>query len=738
VAIAKGHWRQYCDAFLFAELPVSSRLPTLLSSVAALALACATPALAQTPSQAEVTEVQEVIVTGSQVALPPAYAGGQVATGGRVGLFGALDIMDTPFNTTSYTEELVRNQQARSVADVLQNDPAVRVSKGFGNFQELYVIRGFPVYSDDMTYNGLYGVLPRQFVAAELLERVEVFHGATAFLNGAAPGGSGVGGAFNLMPKRAPDAPLNRLTAGWTGDDEIYGAADLARRFGEDDAYGLRLNVAGRSGQGGVENESADLRVVGLGLDRRGDRVRFSADLGWQDHHIDAPRPSVTPAGAVPAPPSADTNFAQPWTYTDERQLFGAARAELDVTDDVSLWAAFGGRDGREANVLANPTAQPDGTLSAYRFDNAREDSIWSGDIGLRAELTTGAVEHRLIASAAHVESDSKNAYAFSSFAGFAGDLYDPFPVAAPTPDFFIGGDLDAPLVTESVSNTSFAIADMLSFMDGRLLATLGARYQQIETRTFDYNTGVQNGGYEDDAVTPAFAVVFRATAAISLYANYAEALQPGETAPAVIGGVIVDNEGEVLSPFRSEQIEAGVKYDSGSFGGALSVFRITQPVESFDLATRIYGADGEQENRGVELSLFGEPVDGLRLLGGATWLDAETDSGAAPIGVPEFQATLNAEWDLAATGLTLEGRVVHVGEQAVNAANTVMLEDWTRFDAGVRYALVAGGKPVTLRARVENLADEDHWVAVGGYPGANYLSLGAPRTLRLSISTDF
>ena len=216
-----------------------AQLSALLSSAALIVLAAAAPALAQTP---DVTEVQEVVVTGSQVSVPPAYAGGQVAAGGRVGLFGAMDFMDTPFNITSYTEELARNQQARSVADVLQNDPAVRVSKGFGNFQELYVVRGFPVYSDDMTYNGLYGVLPRQFVAAELLERVEVFHGASAFLNGAAPGGSGVGGAFNLTPKRAPDAPLNRLTAGWTGDDEIYGAADLARRFGDNDAYGLRQN----------------------------------------------------------------------------------------------------------------------------------------------------------------------------------------------------------------------------------------------------------------------------------------------------------------------------------------------------------------------------------------------------------------------------------------------------------------------------------------------------------------
>ena len=160
------------------------------------------PALAQDTAA---HRLEEVIVTGSQVELPAAYAGGQVARGGRVGLFGTLDVLDTPFASTNYTEELIRNQQAASVGDVLQNDPAVRVAQGFGNFQELYVIRGFPVYSDDMTYNGLYGILPRQFVAAEFLERVEVFHGATAFLNGAAPGGSGVGGAVNLVPKRAPN-----------------------------------------------------------------------------------------------------------------------------------------------------------------------------------------------------------------------------------------------------------------------------------------------------------------------------------------------------------------------------------------------------------------------------------------------------------------------------------------------------------------------------------------------------
>ncbi len=81
---------------------------------------------------------------------------------------------------------------------------------------------------------------------------------------------------------------------------------------------------------------------------------------------------------------------------------------------------------------------------------------------------------------------------------------------------------------------------------------------------------------------------------------------------------------------------------------------------------------------------------------------------------------------------------MVHTGSQPANGANTVDLAAFTRFDAGVRYAFEAGGKAMTVRARVENLTDENQWVAVGGYPGSNYLTLGAPRTLRLSLTTDF
>ncbi|MBD3753687.1 MAG: TonB-dependent receptor, partial [Micrococcales bacterium] len=298
--------------------------------------------------------------------------------------------------------------------------------------------------------------------------------------------------------------------------------------------------------------------------------------------------------------------------------------------------------------------------------------------------------------------------------------------------------------VLSSGSFASLALADMLSFMDGRLLVTAGARYQTIETRTYDYNTGAPLSAYEGDAVTPVLAMVYRPMEQVSLYANYAEALIPGQIAPALSGGVPVSNAGEALEPFRGEQVEVGMKYDVGRFGGSVSLFRSILP--SAYVENNVFAANGEQENRGLEIAFFGAPRDGLRVLGGWTWLDAEltrTAGGALdgnrPIGTPELQGNVNVEWDLPqVAGLTLEGRMVYTGEQPVDAANTVELDSWTRFDAGLRYAADLAGRPVTLRARVENLADEDHWVAVGGYPGANYLTLGAPRTLRVSLSTDF
>ena len=691
-------------------------------------------------------DIEHITVDASQVELRDSFAGGQVSRGGRAGILGNLDMMDSPFASTNFTADIIREQQARSIADVLQNDPVVRVAKGFGNFQELYVMRGFPVYSDDMTYNGLYGVLPRQYVAAELSERVEVFRGASAFLNGAAPGGSGLGGSVNIVPKRAGDDPLNRVTLGYESQGHWYGAADVSRRFGDDSqSTGIRANFVQRGGETSIDNQDRELSVAAIGIDHDSDNFRLSLDLGYQDHQVDSPRPAVTPGSAIPEAPDSDTNFAQEWTYTNERQFFGAVRGEYDFTDNITAWAAYGFRSGEEDNVFANPRqAEANGDFSAYRFDNVRNDEIRSGEVGLNIEFKTASVGHTIITSASTFSLESENAYAFSDFSGFAGNIYNPVTATMPDADFFIGGDLSNPLITEKTDLSSFALADMISFNDGKVLLTLGGRVQNIETRTFDYNTGDELSGYDESQFTPVVGIVYKSSEQVSYYANYIEGLLPGEVAPASSGGEPIDNAGEVFDPYSAEQIEVGVKYDAGQYGGSLSVFNTSK--QSSIVEDNVFSTDGEQQNQGLELSVFGMPTSNLRVLGGFTWLDAEmtktqdgTLDGKTAIGVPDLQANINIEWDVdALPGLTVDARAAYTSKQYASADNSLEVDASNRFDLGVRYSFLAGMTDITLRARVDNVFDNNYWASVGGFPGSNYLVLSEPRTFRLSASFNF
>ena len=691
-------------------------------------------------------DIEHITVDASQVELRDSFAGGQVSRGGRAGILGNLDMMDSPFASTNFTADIIREQQARSIADVLQNDPVVRVAKGFGNFQELYVMRGFPVYSDDMTYNGLYGVLPRQYVAAELSERVEVFRGASAFLNGAAPGGSGLGGSVNIVPKRAGDDPLNRVTLGYESQGHWYGAADVSRRFGDDSqSTGVRANFVQRGGETSIDNQDRELSVAAIGIDHDSDNFRLSLDLGYQDHQVDSPRPAVTPGSTIPEAPDSDTNFAQEWTYTNERQFFGAVRGEYDFTDNITAWAAYGFRSGEEDNVFANPRqAEANGDFSAYRFDNVRNDEIRSGEVGLNIEFKTASVGHTIITSASTFSLESENAYAFSDFSGFAGNIYNPVTATVPDADFFIGGDLSNPLITEKTDLSSFALADMISFNDGKVLLTLGGRVQNIETRTFDYNTGDELSGYDESQLTPVVGIVYKSSEQVSYYANYIEGLLPGEVAPASSGGEPIENAGEAFDPYSAEQIEVGVKYDAGQYGGSLSVFNTSK--QSSIVEDNVFSTDGEQQNQGLELSVFGMPTSNLRVLGGFTWLDAEmtktqdgTLDGKTAIGVPDLQANINIEWDVdALPGLTVDARAAYTSKQYASADNSLEVDASNRFDLGVRYSFFAGMTDITLRARVDNVFDNNYWASVGGFPGSNYLVLSEPRTFRLSASFNF
>lgn len=694
----------------------------------------------------------EASADASAEGLSPAFAGGQVARGGRVGILGTEDFMSTPFSVTSYTNELIQDKQARSVGDVLQNDATVRVARGFGNFQESYFIRGFILSSDDVAYNGLYSLLPRQYIATELFERVEVLRGASAFLTGAAPGGGGIGGVINLVPKRAPNEPLTRVTTGVSSGGQFQASADIARRFGPDDSTGIRLNVGQRSGDTAVDDEHTRTSVVSLGLDWRSANTRLSGDIGWQENKLKRARPNVTLAAGVtdvPDAPDASSNYAQPWSYSNERDVFGTLRAEHDFNDNITAWAAYGMRRSDEENSLGNVTVSngETGDASFYRFDNTREDTVDTGEFGVRAKARTGPVGHEFVASASFFQLKKENAYVMDYANTFPTNIYD--PVSYDKPPFssmaLRGGDLDDPLLQGRVQMSSYAFGDTMSFWDDRVSLMLGIRHQRMSTRSYDYNTGVENSAYDASNNSPAAGIVFKLTPSVSLYGNYIEALVQGDSAPQTSGGKPVVNAGDSLAPYVSRQKELGIKYEGEGLGATLALFTTDKPrgVVGDD---QVFSSSGKDRHRGAELNLFGEVTRSVRVLGGLTWLDArqidtgtEGNNGNRVIGVPHFQANLGLEWDVPGVeGLTLDGRMVYTGSSYADAANKLEVPSWTRFDAGLRYMMDVQGHLVTLRARVENIADRDYWSSVGGYPGNGYLVLGGPRTFSLSAAVEF
>src|SRR5690606_33051301 len=113
--------------------------------------------------------------------------------------------------------------------------------------------------------------------------------------------------------------------------------------------------------------------------DYRGRGYRLSADVGHQDHQLRGARPSVTMAAGVPiiAAPSSDSNYAQPWTYSGERDTFGTLRGEVDLPGGAVAWAALGMRSGIESNIISSPTVtNVNGNATMTRFDNVREDKV--------------------------------------------------------------------------------------------------------------------------------------------------------------------------------------------------------------------------------------------------------------------------------------------------------------------------------------------------------------------------
>ncbi len=691
-------------------------------------------ALAQDATVLERLEVKAGTSTATIGTEPEEYPGGQVARGGRVGLLGNLDFMDTPFNITSYTAETIENQNATTVADVLANDPSVRSTHASGGMLDSFYIRGFPLNEGnfgEVAFDGVFGVAPTYRLFTDYIERVEVLKGPTALLYGISPNSS-VGGTINIVPKRASDVDLTRVTTDYASD--LYGGAhvDVSRRFGDERQFGVRFNGSYHGGDTAIDNQSLDVAVGSLALDYEGEGFRATLDVIGQRQDIDAPLRPFFPFGSfeLPDAPDGRSNIQEPWEWARTDDLSWLGRVEYDVSDAVTVFAAVGGGNSRVERLfgtpwLLNSAGDVSVTPQNFIFDVDR----LTAETGVRAEFETAAIDHAVTFQVSGLQ--QRLARGSNSGTLQATNIFDPLP----RPEQDVPQPTHVPRLSENVFY-GFALSDTMSMLDERVQLTLGGRWQHIDTENYNTTTGAVSSSSDESALTPLAGIVVKPWENVAFYANYVEGLSVGDTAP---GGAV--NEGETLSPYRSRQYEIGTKIDLGRVAVTVSAFQIEKPFGV--LRSGVFVEGGEQRNRGVELNVFGEVTPEIRVLGGVTFIHGEitktsvdTERGNTPIGVPSLQVNLGAEWDTPfLPGLTLAGNVIHTDEQFADRANTQEIPSWTRLDLGARYLTEINERPVTFRADVENVFDLDYWSGVASF---GTLSQGAPLTVKVSMTTDF
>ncbi|MGP5569122.1 TonB-dependent receptor [Pseudomonas helleri] len=667
--------------------------------------------------------------------LPPSYAGGQVAYGSRVGLLGNKDFMETPFSTVSYTEKYIADRQAQNITQVIAaTDPAVFSNGLTGTFSENYSIRGFASNISDVTIGGLYGVAPYYRISPEMYERIEVLKGPSALLNGMPPGGS-VGGAVNLVPKRAGNEPLTRFTGTYMSDAQFGGHLDVGRRFGEDQQFGVRFNGVYRDGDGAVDHQKLKAELTSLGLDWRGERARLSADLYESEDRVRGQNRGINLASgvAVPKPPKSDTLLNPDWAYVQTKDHGAIVRAEYDLTDDLMAYAAFGTSETRyvySGTMLATVFNEA-GDFKTSMGQLKMELEKTSGEAGLKGNFRTAAIKHQWSINATHY-GDTQKDYGRRQVPGadWITNIYN--PVWGPA------ADKSFPYIAHSETRlTSYGVADTLSVLEDQVQLTLGVRRQQVLTDTFSVSTGARTGRYDEAATTPAAALLVKLTDNVSVYANYIEGLSKGATAPMTAA-----NAGDVFAPYKSKQKEVGIKLDLGDFTHTLSLYEIKRPSSYTDPDTNVFSFGGEQRNRGIEWSFFGAPLNDVRLMGGVAHVDPKLtktaggiNQGKTATGLPKLQGKLGVEWDTSVIdGLTLTANATSVSKQYISADNSQLIPGYTIFDVGTRYTTHLASRPITLRGSVTNVANKAYW----GTPLLSSLGLGAPRTVELSASVDF
>ncbi|RYZ59291.1 MAG: TonB-dependent receptor [Proteobacteria bacterium] len=659
--------------------------------------------------------------------------GEKVKPTARVGIFGDKSKLDTPFTVNSYSEETIEKQQSVTVNQVLRNDPAVTNVTPAGGFTGHTVsFRGFPAGADAVTFNGMG---PGSMFSGSLgqlysIERIDAVKGPSASLGGFSPSAS-VGGSINIVPKTPSQDPVTSIFIGNREKSVISGGVDVSRMT-DDKTLGVRVNAAAEKGEtfyGG--NDKRNVAALALSYkfsDKM--RVNFGYDAvnirseGYQNGFV------LGANAPVPKAPNPGQNHFQEWSYLVQEWNYGYGSFQWDFAErwNFTIDALYGERRGTILSTGTGLITNAEGdmiTRTTRLGRGSNYEPFYGANAFIKTQQDTGSVKHDLTLAFLTNGFDLKSSVA-APMAPINTNLYRPNYVDRPTLLPTKTGRL-----TE-VDARTYALSDSIQFLpEWNLL--LAVKNTTLHFENYDVNSGNRVLNQKDSVTSPVAALTYKPFESLTTYLSYVEGLERGGSAP-----VTAANGGEIMDSILSHQWELGVKSQlTNDLQLTAALFQIERDLEYLDAETNIYGQDGLQRNKGIEVSVSGHPMRDLNLTGGIMLLDAEVvDSGTVkgkdPTGVPKMTLPLLADYRLGA-GFSANLGIYHFGKQYVDAQNTKSLDAWTRFDGGLQYELGVDKSKTTLSVNVENIGDKRYWASAA----QGQLALGSPEIWRFSVRTD-
>ncbi|WP_281234644.1 TonB-dependent siderophore receptor [Flavobacterium gelatinilyticum] len=559
-----------------------------------------------------------------------------------------LKPMDNPQSIQVIGSEIIEQQQAIRLSEVLKNANGVYVSSARGGAQESFFSRGYDMSANNMFKNGFRynsGSIPD----VSGLEKVEFLKGGSALLFGnVAPGG-----IVNLVTK----TPLFK-----SGGEISMQMGSFAYYKPSIDFYGpLSKSIAFRI-NGSYENSESFRDVV------KNERVYINPSLLFI---IDA-KTQITVQGDYL---SAD------WTPDFGTGIIG--KQILDLPRNAfygSLWSN-GNTKSASASVLVNhdfnknwklnfnssfqnydrgsfSTAQLSG-LDTYAIPgnwnrglakNKNLEQIFGDQLSLQGNFNTGSVKHQIF-TGADWENSFATAYTFTfneqyvqtgvkdGKPVYGPTLYDPINLFTFDPN---NQRMDIPLsgratqiVKTDTNRFGVYFQDFISITDKfKVLAGLRWSWQEAEVTTYKETNGdgrpentvpVVTPKRLDNAFSPKAGIVYQPAKDISVFGSYSNSFTPnsGNTA-----------DGEAIKPSIIDQYEAGIKTDffKGLLSTNVTVYQITNSNLAQMSPTKADGTEnsdpnikvlsGETKSKGVEVDVTARPIDGLNIIAGYSYND--------------------------------------------------------------------------------------------------------------------